>query len=272
MGRVLPPCRIGRMRARCRSARQRIKGVPMLHNLILAYSVLAVALGSFTRAYGGFGFALVALPALSLVWAPSAIVPVILMLDVLIGSVLLVQTWRVIRWRAVSLLWLGAALGSPAGAHLLANLPVRPMRMAIALSVLIFVVLYKRGFALKKVPNPWALAALGLVSGFCNGSAAMGGPPVVLLYLSLPDEIATSRGSLNAYFLGIDLLALSLAGWNGLIGFSTLTLFGWMVPGLLVGAVLGSRSFWASSPEVFRARVLLLLAAISCVTLLRAAV
>lgn len=47
----------------------------------------------------------------------------------------------------------------------------------------------------------------GGISGLFNGSAAIGGPPVILFFFSSPTHAHVSRASLIAFFLGSDMIA-----------------------------------------------------------------
>lgn len=222
------------------------------------------------RGYSGFGFSIIAVTGLSLVLPPAEIVPVILLLEIAASTWLLPRVWQDIHWRSLSWLWLGVLIGTPIGVYLLASIPPRPMRMAISLAVLGLSLLLRLGISLKKMPGRGQTMAIGTAAGLLNGSAAIGGPPVILFYFSTPAGAAVSRASLIALFFGTDLLALILCGTQELVNSQTAVMGSVCLLPLLIGIVLGNRFYTRSRAEVFRRRVLLLLMGLAVVSLARA--
>jgi uncharacterized membrane protein YfcA len=113
---------------------------------------------------------------------------------------------------------------------------------------------------------------VGVVCGVFNGAAAIGGPPAILLYLSSPAAVAVSRASIIAYFFGINLVTLGVAGYRGLLTPDTFSLAALCLVPLVAGLALGSRIFQRIDPASFRRNVLLLLAALAIAGLLRSVV
>jgi uncharacterized membrane protein YfcA len=242
----------------------------MLNSWILAYSVIAVLIAGFVRGYGGFGFSMIAVVSLTLVLPPAEVVPVILLLEVAASAWLLPGVWRQVHWRSLGWLSLGVVLGTPAGVYLLANVPARPMRAAIAVVVLALAMVLIKGLSFQRIPGPRAAAFTGVVSGVLNGGAAVGGPPAILFYFSSPGGVALGRASLIAFFLGTDILAGIVSATQGLIHGRTFHLFALFLPPLIVGLVFGGRSFKKTDEGLFRRRVLLLLIILSAASLTRA--
>jgi hypothetical protein len=83
--------------------------------------------------------------------------------------------------------------------------------------------------------------------------------------------VAVSRASIIAYFFGINLVTLGVAGYRGLLTQDTFSLAGLCLVPLVAGLALGSRIFQRIDPASFRRNVLLLLAALALAGLLRSA-
>jgi uncharacterized membrane protein YfcA len=174
----------------------------------LIVSIVAVFGAGIIRGYSGFGFAMVAVTSMSLVLPPAQVVPTVLVLEVLASLRLVPQVRKDIDWYSLRWLLLGSLVGIPFGVYLLATIPPAPMRIFISLMVLIASILLMRGFSWKRMPGIILILITGLACGMLNGAAAIGGPPVILFYLSSPAGVKTSRASIIAYFLGIDTLCL----------------------------------------------------------------
>lgn len=229
----------------------------------LIVSIVAVFLAGIIRGYSGFGFAMVAVTSMSLVLPPAQVVPTVLILEVLASIRLLPQVRKDIDWYSLRWLLLGSLVGIPFGVYLLATIPPAPMRTSISLMVLIASILLMRGFAWKRMPGIILILLIGLACGMLNGAAAIGGPPVILFYLSSPAGVKTSRASIIAYFLGIDAMCLIVAAIQGLTTFQTLFLTAVCLIPLLLGITFGSRMFIKIEQALFQRNVLILLMLLS---------
>ena len=238
--------------------------------LPLAYLAIAILSAGIIRGYSGFGFSMIAMMSVTLLLPPSEVVPIILMLEVVASLWLLPRVWRQVDWK--SLVWLsaGVLVGTPAGVYLLVNIPPRPMRAAIAVVVMLVVVLLWRGFALKQMPGRGKTVAVGALSGLLNGSATIGGPPVILFYFSSPASVAVSRASLIAFFFGTDIVAFLMCLQQGLVTVKTATMGASFLVPMILGLGIGSRFFRQSKAEAFRRKVLILLLLLALAALVRA--
>jgi hypothetical protein len=240
--------------------------------LQLLVTTISVFVAGIIRGYSGFGFAMVAVTSMSLVLPPVVAVPTILILEVLASIRLVPQVWKDIDWHSLRWLLAGSLLAAPAGVYLLANIPVLPMRVSISLLVLVAAILLMRGWAWKRMPGRPMILAAGVGSGLLNGAAAIGGPPVILLYFSSPAGVTVSRASLIAYFMGIDAMSLAMAALQGLTTSKTVLTAAACIPPLLLGIALGSRMFLKADKASFRHHVLILLIILSVAGLLRATI
>jgi uncharacterized membrane protein YfcA len=236
----------------------------------LIVTVISVFIAGIIRGYSGFGFAMVAVTSISLVLPPVQAVPTVLILEVLASIRLVPQVWKDIDWYSLRWLLVGSVFATPFGVYLLANIPVLPMRISISLMVLVAAILLMRGWAWKRMPGRSLILATGAACGLLNGAAAIGGPPVILLYLSSPAGITVSRASIIAYFLGIDGMSLAMASLQGLTTSKTLLTTAVCLPPLLLGIGVGSRMFTKVDKDSFRHHVLILLIILSIAGLLRA--
>ena len=222
------------------------------------------------RGYTGFGSSMIWVSSLTLVLPPSAIVPVLLALEVLASAHLLPSAWAAVQWSTVWPLIVSAWVATPLGVWLLARVPAAPMRLAISLVVLAAALLFWRGVALRRTPGTGATLTVGAVSGLLNGSTSAGGPPVVLFYFSSPAAIGVQRASLIAYFLGSDAVGVGAAQLAGLFPLEAWLRVGLFLPAMLAGTAVGGRRFLGTTPETFRRVVLVVLMALGVIGVARA--
>jgi uncharacterized protein len=232
---------------------------------------IAVVFGAaIVRGFSGFGFSLLTITALSLIYTPAQIVPSIFLLEVAASLHLLPSIWKDIHWRSLLPLVIGCLIATPIGVWLLANIPAPPMQIAMAIFVLVAVALMWRGFALKQMPGQAASAAAGAASGLANGAFGIGGPPVILFYFSSPAGNIAGRASLIAFFLFTDIIGLANQSVHGLITQDALLRALYLLPPLVIGVWIGAKSFKGTDPDQFKKVVLILLAMMAVLVAVKA--
>ena len=238
-----------------------------LFSLIVTF--ISVFVAGIIRGYSGFGFAMVSVTSISLVLPPVQVVPLVLILEVLASIRLVPQVWRDIDWHSLRWLLAGSLFATPIGVYLLANVPAESMRISISLLVLVAAILLLYGWAWRRMPGRPLILTTGMACGILNGAAAIGGPPVILFYLSSPAAVTVSRASIIAYFLGIDAMSLVMASIQGLTTIKTLLVTSICLIPLYLGITIGSRMFIKTEKKSFRQHVLILLIILSVAGLLR---
>jgi len=228
--------------------------------LSLAFAILIIFLAAIVRGFSGFGFSLLAITGLSLLYTPVEIVPSIFMLELAASINLLPSIWNEIHWRSLAPLTLGCLIATPVGVWLLAHIAPAPMQLALAVFVLVATALLWMGFSRKTMPGPVSSALVGAASGLANGAFGIGGPPVILFYFSSPAGAAAGRASLTAFFLATDLIGLTSQSTQGLVTWNAATRALAYLPALIAGVWIGARSFKGVDEAKFRKAVLMLLA------------
>lgn len=238
--------------------------MPSLITVALASGLIFLA--AVVRGYSGFGFSLLAITSLSLIFPPAKVIPAIFMLEIAASLHLLPSIWREVHWRSLGLLLAGTVAGTPVGVYVLANVPEAPMTLALSVFVLVATLLLWRGFALKTMPSTPATLAVGAATGIANGAFGIGGPPVILFYFASPAGHAVGRASLVTFFIMTDVTGLIFLGREGLVTTASAIMALAFLPALAAGVWLGARSFKSADPAVFRRFVLIILAALAVLT------
>ncbi|MEJ7688239.1 MAG: sulfite exporter TauE/SafE family protein [Variovorax sp.] len=251
---------------------------PPLAPALLAYSLVVVFAAGVVRGFAGFGFSAITVAGMSLVISPALVVPAIFMLEVLASLSQLRGVAREVDMRWLSWLMTGNLLFIPLGVGLLAWLPETPLRFLIGALLLTAAIALRSGVRGALVPTRGVRLAAGLASGFINGVAAIGGIAVAVLLSSARMPPATLRATLIALLLFSDIVSLACAALipspahasGSLIGADTIKWALWLAPAMLIGILVGNRSFAGVSPEQFRRQVLNLLIILAAVSMARA--
>jgi hypothetical protein len=231
--------------------------------LLAACAVMVI--GSALQGAAGFGSALVAAPILTLI--DPLLVPGPLLFCALVLTVLM--SYRERQAMDVSgSKWgiLGRLPGTFVALVVLTNVTQKEMMLTLGALVLFAVALSASGMHVN--PTRWTLLSAGVLSGFMGTTASIGGPPIALLYQNAPG--ARLRSTLSGYFtLGtiMSLLVLAAVGRFGRHEFwSALAL----LPGVLIGFVLSTRTLPFLDRGYTRAAVLTVSAVSGAIVILRA--
>jgi hypothetical protein len=219
-----------------------------------------VLLAAFCQSLTGFGFALILVPLLSLIWDVRTAVAFSLTLSVLINIPLLALARHYVDGRMVLVLLAGSLLGLPLGLRLLIMLDPHVLKLLIGIVVVLSAVLLQRGpGATFRTPRT-RLSALfmGALSGALGTSTSMSGPPVILFLMAQDMGKRKLRGTLLAYFVPLNLAAIALMGAAGTV--PAHSLWGWIapLPALLLGLVTGRALCLRVDHQVFRRIVIAL--------------
>jgi len=201
---------------------------------IIVIISLAVAIGAVIQGSIGFGYALVAVPALVLILPWS--VPVTPLLLALPMTVLMsASEWHSIDFRGFFLITAGRLLGTVAGVALLVFAPGGSLSMLVGLLILAAALasFLRPTF---EVRNSTRLTG-GIASGVVGTVAALGGTPLALVYQDRSGAELRSTLSIS-FVVGI---AMSLVGLGlaGKVEGRHFALAMELLPGMLVG-------LWAS--------------------------
>jgi uncharacterized protein len=237
--------------------------------ITVAVAVAVVALGAVIRGYSGFGASMFWVVSLALLYPPATVVPTVLALEVIASIGLLPAVWRLVEWRAMAWMLAATVVTMPFGVALLARLPAEPMRIVVAVAILVATVAMAAGVTFGRRGSLGTALTAGSVSGVVNGATGIGGPPAVILYFSGRGDNAVGRATLIAYFLGTDSAGFAMMTLGGLVDRDVLLRTAICAPIALLGIALGHYLFHRTGGHGFRKVVLLTLAVLGSTMLAR---
>jgi uncharacterized membrane protein YfcA len=208
----------------------------------------------------GFGFALIMVPLLSLVWDVKAAVVTSTVLGTFALVPLLFEARRHVRLTRAAALVTGSLVGVPAGIVLLDWIDPKALKIlvgatVIAASVLIYRVREIRATRAGVMPA----VAVGAVSGVLRASTSMGGPPAVLYLLGAERDVEVFRGTILAFFLPMSLVTIAGLAAVGRVTPEVVRTSAIALPAMAIGMFAGVRLRSRVHGELFRFLVLLLL-------------
>lgn len=225
-------------------------------------------LGALAQSVSGIGFVLVCGPLLVAALGPQDGVRLSVLLSLLLNLALLVRLWRRVDLRRTLLLLVPAALATPVLAWLVRGLPTRPAAALAGAVVVAGVLLLASGLRWDAARGPAGAAVAGVLGAAGNVVAGVAGPVVALWAANTEWRADVSRASLQAFFLGLNCVALPSLGLPR-VGADLLLA---CLVGLAAGSLLGIPLARRVSDRAARRLTLGLAGAGGAVVLLRALV
>ena len=193
-----------------------------LNLLESGWCFLVILTAAVIRGYSGFGFSALTVAGLTLILPPAEVIPIAFLLEIGASIHMLPLVWKDIDWKRLRWLTMGMLIATPIGVYLLSILPEIPTRWLVLSLIFIASLLLLKGYQLKEASSGKNLTfGVGLLSGWVNGTTAVGGLPVLLFLLSTSTGASISRASLVAFFFLSDITALASSGLNDLIEYSS---------------------------------------------------
>lgn len=231
-------------------------------------TLLGLALAAAVQAGTGFGFALLAIPFLTL-WhdLPTSIVIVALAGGVSTTQALF-RDRDYIQTKLVKQYCIAALVGMPLGLWMLLAMPASALNAMVGVVVLLSTAALHFGVALPRQSSTHYGA--GLMSGAMMTSTGINGPPVVLALQSDGVEPRVFRGSMSAVFTFQRVITLLLMWWAGRLTGDALWFALIGIPAILIGWELGNVVFHRLDAERFKLGVEIMLVVSAIASIARA--
>jgi len=214
-----------------------------LHLATIVMSGMIILLAAIIRGFSGFGFALVAVPLLSMIMPPLSFVPIIFGMQVIAVLPGFKQTLQDVQWSQVVPLIPGGFLGTWGGLLILYRLNPEIIGIIIAIAVVLVAVFLLKGLRLSRQFSIFEITIIGILAGLLNGSASLPGPPVILAQLVTPNTDKMVRSNLIIFFTILSLLGIVSIISSGKLNETHVYLMATSAPFLILGTWLGERLF-----------------------------
>jgi hypothetical protein len=227
-----------------------------------AWLVVIVFLAALLQTTSGFGFALMAMPLISLVVGVKTAAPLVAMLGFTLYAVNLVRYRQGLVLKEVARLAVAVAVGVPVGIWLLSALDERIVEVVLGVVLIAYAVymLLKPQTTPSLRSNLWAYP-VGFISGCLGGAFNTPGPPVII-YGDLKRWPRNQfRSTLQALFLFSSGLVIVSHGLAGHVTRPILLDYALSFPCLLLGVFAGSRIDRRLNNERFRVLVIVMILA-----------
>lgn len=208
---------------------------------MLLLGTLIVGLAGFVQGVSCFGFALISLPLLSQIYSLKLVVPLIVCLSAGTNVLILKDCWRQVDIQAIRLLLISSLLAAPLGTWLLLWVQADVLRLIATAGISGFALLQLLGKQYPIRQPRLAFLSVGALSGALNASISLSGPPVALLLNNQNASKDHFRACITAYALALNLATLATYQFSGLLTQEFFDDLRWLIPGVLLGTLLGGK-------------------------------
>lgn len=206
---------------------------------IIIIGFLIIFFAAFIQGITGFGFAVVAVPFLSLFVPLQMVVPIVGILGIFISFYIYFRERSHTQFKEVKLLLIFTILLTPVGTYLLVIVDELYLKVVTGLVVLIFGACLWIGKNFEVKNEKRALVMVGSLSGLLNGSIGLMGLPIALFMTNQKTNKNVFRA--NIAFLGVIVATLTLFNYvyMGLINKEVIKYSLWFCLALVLGSLIG---------------------------------
>jgi len=225
----------------------------------LLAAMVIVGLSGIIFGMTGFGFALVSVPPLLLLYEPETVVALTIGASLLTSVIVVLGARQELDGRLVLTMLPGASVGLLLGALILDVVEPTFLKIVAGAFVAAYSILLLRGYQPSGMRSGWAASVAGTASGALATSTGLSGPPVVILFTARQLAKDAFRVTIAAYFVAINLIGILVLLTGGAVGESEVVTSAALTPAALLGTVIGNRLVRHFTAAGFRKLTLALL-------------
>jgi uncharacterized protein len=207
----------------------------------ILFGILVIFVAAMTQGATSFGFSLIGVPLLGILFPLQVAVPVLMIFSLILNSLVLYHIRAHVQLKKIIILVIFGILGTPFGVYLLKVLAEDTLKLVVGIIIVIVAGVNISGYHFTVKNEKISFIPIGLASGLLNGSVSLGGPPIVLFLNNQKVEKQAFRGNLTLYFWVINLFSIPAYFFSGLITQEVIRSAVYLFPGLILGTLIGIR-------------------------------
>ncbi len=203
--------------------------------LTVLYVFLIALVGAFLQTNMGFGFPILAMIFLPMLFPFSTAVTLCQVIAIVSTAYLSIRYWKYIRWRILLPLLLVSLVIGAAVTYQSISMQQGMLKMLLGLTLMILAVFFVWFSGRIKLKGSIGSGlAMGAVAGLGNGLFGIGGPPVALYLMACIEDKNEYLATIQAYFLLSNISTILIRTFSGSVGAEHIpfVLIGWLGIGL----------------------------------------
>lgn len=220
---------------------------------------LVVLVAATLQAVTGFGFSLLAIPMLMMIFDPKLVIGINMFISVFAVSMVTYRNREYIVKPLVKNLFLGAIIAIPLGGYIYRNFNLVNLKLLVGCIVVLLSVFLLTGIKICKKSNPWIERGVGSFSGILTSSVGMPGPPIILFLNDQGLDKQKFRATIAMYFNLVFICTITMNIFTGLVTLNIFLKAISFVPFAMLGNIIGSKLFFCVPQKYFQRGVTLFL-------------
>lgn len=200
---------------------------------------IIILIAAFVQGATSFGFSLIALPLLGLIFELKVIVPALVAYSILLNLIILIRLKVQPNLKELAILGIFAVLFIPLGVNLLIFVDEQILKLSVSVLMILIALLMLSGKTFNIKNRTFAYAVAGILSGLLNGAVSLSGPPVVVLLANENRNKNDFRASLTLLFFLLNIVTIFLYVKKGLFLEPDLINMMFLTPLMIIGTFLG---------------------------------
>ncbi len=234
---------------------------------IIAGALIILAAGGI-QGMTSFGYALIAMPLLTLIIPFQKVIPIII-LTTLIGNIwVAVNEHNYIKIRNIWILLLSGIAGIPLGLYLLVNINVNFLKLFAGIVIVLTSLLNMTGYKYKAKNDKISQVVFGMLSGLLNSSISLMGPPMVLYLNNRGGSKAQFRADFTLFALVLNIITTITLYFKGYMTTEVFRYSFYLLPAYILGLLIGSIAANAVKEALFKKITLIITAVTGMITLI----
>lgn len=227
--------------------------------MTLLIACFIIFISAMVQGATSFGFSLIALPLLGLLFPLKVVVPTLVALSLFLNIIIFMQLKIKPQIKDLLILGVFAILTIPLGVKLLLVMDESLLKLIVSILLIIVSILMLKGVKIEMKNKKLSYAIAGVFSGILNGAVSLSGPPIVILLANEGKDKNSFRSSLTFLFILLNIYTLALYTFSGLLLDPALYKMSLLIPFMIIGSIFGIYLGNKINDETFKKLVLNLL-------------
>lgn len=231
------------------------------------YASVVILMAAIVQGATSFGFSLLALPLLGLIYELKIVVPTLVVFSLVLNLIILFKLKMKPHLKEIGLLAIFAVACIPIGVQMLMVVDESTLKLIVSILLIIISLVMLSGVKLNIKNKKLSYIIAGILSGILNGAVSLSGPPVVVLLANDDKNKNEFRASLTFLFVILNIVTIALYFKNGLFENPELIKMVNLLPVMIIGTYIGIHLGNKIDDAKFKKLVLVLLLVMGVINL-----
>ena len=203
------------------------------------FASIIILVASMVQGATSFGFSLLALPLLSLLYDLKIVVPTLVFLSLFLNITIFFKLKIKPNFKEITLLGIFAIIFIPVGVQMLVFVEERTLKLLVSVLLIMISIIMLSGVQLNLKNKSLSYIITGILSGILNGAVSLSGPPIVVLLANDNKNKNEFRSTLTFLFIILNIVTIALYFVRDIFNQPEFMKLFFLLPIMIIGSYLG---------------------------------